>query len=300
MECIGSILRQKYTNYEILIIDDGSTDDSENLIKSMNHPKIRYYKNTRNMGIVPSLNRGLRLAKGEYIARMDADDVMVGNRLEEQINFLDKNKDYGMVGGNYQVINELGIYHETINTRTDPEFLRLGLLFRNQFHHSAVTMRTEIAKKLKYSNKFRYCEDFELWTRFAEVSKVSNISSVHLSYRWHENNSCSKNQPILKKSVLSLLSRELDKVGVQHTTAELMIHGFVCFGVGGFIFKDSKRLDELRNWYSKLFATKVLTDQYSSDWLLSFQREILKAYCGIDYGSFEASIQNNNIEILST
>jgi glycosyltransferase involved in cell wall biosynthesis len=79
---LQSVLSQKYADYEILIIDDGSTDNTEELIKKLDNKRIRYYKNESNMGIVASLNRGLDLAKGRYIARMDADDLMLGDRLQ--------------------------------------------------------------------------------------------------------------------------------------------------------------------------------------------------------------------------
>lgn len=298
LECLGSVLRQNYTDFEILIIDDGSTDGTETLIRSLGHPKIRYYKNRRNLGIVASLNKGLRLAKGEYISRMDADDLMIGNRLEEQIKFLEHNKEYGLVGGSYQIMDGNGTYHETVHARTDPDFLSLALIFRNQFHHAAITMRTEIARKLKYSSKFNYCEDHELWIRFAEISKVANLPGIHLSYRWHEDNSCNKNQSILKKSILTLLSRELDKLGVEHTTDELMIHGSVCFGLGGFMFKDDKRLEELKAWYRKLFASRVLADRYKKEWLESFQIEILKSYCGIQTQPNETI--NENVRLIDS
>lgn len=95
-ETIESVRRQKYEDYEILIIDDGSTDDTEEI--SSHEKDIRYYKSKTNKGIAASCNIGLDLSKGEYIARMDADDVMFGNRLEDQVRFLDNNKDYGPVG----------------------------------------------------------------------------------------------------------------------------------------------------------------------------------------------------------
>ncbi|WP_145856928.1 glycosyltransferase family 2 protein [Pedobacter suwonensis] len=282
LECLGSILRQNYDDYEILLIDDGSTDQTEKIIRSLEITNLRYYQNKSNLGIVPTLNRGLKLAKGKYIARMDADDVMLGNRLTEQIEFLENNPDFGMIGGSYQIMDGSGIYRDTVHTRNDPDFLKLSLMFRNQFHHAAITMRAEIAKELKYSTKFPYCEDHELWIRFSEVSKVNNLKGIYLSYRWHVNNSCSKNQATLKTSVLSLMSRELDKITVEHNARELMLHGSVCFGMGNFKFRDTVSVAELKKWYDKIFTSTILKQQYSSEWLENFRKEILKSYCGIN------------------
>jgi glycosyltransferase involved in cell wall biosynthesis len=136
-EAIESIRRQKYVDYEILIIDDGSTDDTEEVLS---HEKdIRYYKNETNKGIAASCNLGLDLSKGEYIARMDADDVMFGNRLEDQVRFLDNNKDYGLVGGWYHVIDAKGNMVRSMTNHSDSDFLKLMLLFRNQFAQPSIT-----------------------------------------------------------------------------------------------------------------------------------------------------------------
>jgi glycosyltransferase involved in cell wall biosynthesis len=282
-ECLGSIAMQSYSNYEILIIDDGSTDNTEQIVKSMRLPQIRYYRNSHNVGIVRSLNKGLKLSRGKYIARMDADDIMLGNRLEEQVSFLEQNLDYGMVGGSYQIIDSSGAHRDTVHVKTDPAFLRLAILFRNQFHHATITMRANIAQQLKYSEKFPYCEDHELWFRFSEVSKTTNLSGIYLSYRWHQDNSCSKNQRILKTSVLALISRELDKINVRHSVRELMLHGFICFGMTVFKFKDKDGLAELLKWYDKIFDSKVLVKRYTKEWLSDFRSEMLKSYFGIQY-----------------
>lgn len=148
------MLSQEYADYEILIIDDGSTDNTEELVKILDDKRIRYYKNESNIGIVASLNRGLDLAEGKYIARMDADDLMLGNRLQSQVNFLEKNKNYGMVGCWYHTIDENGKIIQTRKTLADNDTLRMSLIFRNQFAHSSITMRTEIARKLRYARNF--------------------------------------------------------------------------------------------------------------------------------------------------
>ena len=91
LEAIESILNQTYTNFEFLIINDGSTDSTEEIILSYSDQRIRYIKNEQNLKLIASLNKGLDLAKGKYIARMDADDISLPDRLEKQVNFLERN-----------------------------------------------------------------------------------------------------------------------------------------------------------------------------------------------------------------
>ncbi|WP_170982783.1 glycosyltransferase family 2 protein [Dyadobacter frigoris] len=271
---LQSVLSQKYTDYEILIIDDGSTDNTEELVKTLDNKRIRYYKNESNMGIVASLNRGLDLAKGKYIARMDADDLMLGDRLQSQVDFLEKNKNYGMVGCWYHTIDENGWIIHTRKTLTDHDTLRMSLIFRNQFAHSSVTMRTEIARKLRYDPEFQYCEDHDLWIRFSEVCKVTNLSILGLSYRWYSDNSCNRHQRDLKIRVLSLLSRELEKLDIIHSVEELKLHAAICFGLAGPFLSEAIKKEGLDQWICKILNSPVLNKRYGAKWLNDFHKKI--------------------------
>ena len=278
---VKSVLAQKYTDYELLILDDGSTDNTEEIVSKISDSRIVYLKNSSNKGIVYTLNKGIDLAKGEYIARMDADDIVLGNRLQVQTDFLSKNPDYGIVGGWYQVTNENGKIIDTVEGVTNCSSAQLGLLFRNQFAHSVVTMRTDLAKQLKYDPEFQYCEDYDLWVRFAEVSKVTNLPAYYLSYRWYSENSCNRKQKELKQAMLNLFSRELDKIDVEHTAEELMLHAAVCFGMANKLFNDPVKHKALRQWHNKVFGSPVLNQRYDKDRLLHFRKNILGKCCGI-------------------
>ena len=278
---VKSVLAQKYTDYELLILDDGSTDNTEEIVSKISDSRIVYLKNSSNKGIVYTLNKGIDLAKGEYIARLDADDIVLGNRLQVQTDFLSKNPDYGIVGGWYQVTNENGKIIDTVEGVTNCSSAQLGLLFRNQFAHSVVTMRTDLAKQLKYDPEFQYCEDYDLWVRFAEVSKVTNLPAYYLSYRWYSENSCNRKQKELKQAMLDLLSRELDKIEVEHTAEELMLHAAVCFGMANKLFNDPVKHKALRQWHNKVFGSPVLNQRYDKDRLLHFRKNILGKCCGI-------------------
>ena len=108
-DSIQSILDQSLTNFEFIIIDDKSVDDSAKIITSFSDPRIRHIRNQTNLGLAASLNKGIKLAKGEYIARMDADDISLPNRLEIQANYLDFHPDISVVGSYVQTFNEKGL-----------------------------------------------------------------------------------------------------------------------------------------------------------------------------------------------
>lgn len=278
-EAINGVLSQGYTDYELLIIDDGSTDNTEDIITSINDERIVYHKNSSNRGIVDSLNYGLEFARGKYIARMDADDILVGNRLHDQVNFLNNNPEYCMVGGWYQLISQEGKLKKSLKTEEKSEKIQLGLLFRNQFAHPAVTMRTEIARQLLYSNEYPCVEDYDLWCRMAEVGKTTNLPYLYLSYRWHNTNTCSTKQKELKSSVVALLSRELDKYKIEYTIEELSLHAAICFNYGFRYFNSNERMFKLYAWLDKILTSPLIVTRFGEIFARSFKDYILKNYC---------------------
>lgn len=172
--------------------------------------------------------------------------------------FLEKNPDYGIVGGWYHIIDDKGLLKKTMTPHTSNEQIKLGLLFRNQFAQPTVTGRTELFKGLKYDISFKCAEDYDLWIRFAQVSKVANLPHIYLSYRWHENNTCNTKQTELRLFILNLFSRELDKLQISYDEHELMLHLAVSFGMGQYLIKDDLKKQRLLNWYNKVFSS--LTD----------------------------------------
>ena len=274
-QALNSILNQEYGDYELLIIDDGSDDKTTEIIQGIADKRIVFLKNSKNIGIVKTLNKGIRLAKGKYIARMDADDTMMGNRLKEQIDFLENNIDYGLVGGWYQITNEEGVILNSLKTTLNHEDIKLGLLFTNQFAHSAVTMRTNLVKRLKYKQDFIYTEDYDLWCRMAEISKVANLPKFHLSYRWYPGNTCNLKQKELKSKVVKLLSRELDKYEIAHSTSELMIHAAICFGYRKKYFNCDERIQELNDWLDKVFSAPKVKALHHPFGILKFRHQVI-------------------------
>jgi glycosyltransferase involved in cell wall biosynthesis len=275
-QALESVLQQPYTDYELIVVDDGSTDETEKVVKSIIDSRIIYIKNPQNLGISAASNIGLNLAKGKYIARMDADDIIIGNRLSDQIAFLESNPKYGMVGGWYKMMDEKGFIIREVKPLTNNIDLQPALLFRNQFAQSAVTMRSDIAKRLMYNESLPNCEDHDLWIRIAKESKIANLPEYYLQYRWHKNNTCNTHQKSLQQSLISIYSKELTNFKIKHTAHQLMLHAAVSFGVTLQILKTKEQYTDLKDWHNKIFSSKLFIKRFENCNLDNFRLNILE------------------------
>ncbi len=184
-EAIRSILGQTFTDFEFLIIDDGSTDESVAIIQEFHDPRIRLFHNGTNLGLVASLNRGLKLARGEYIARMDADDISLPHRLERQITFMDSATDIGVSGA---WMESFGSGLSTVwSSPLRHEEIVCKLLFESALFHPTVIIRRLPFQNLGlfYDPEFPHAEDYELWCRCSYQIRLANIGEVLLRYRLH-------------------------------------------------------------------------------------------------------------------
>lgn len=185
-EAIQSILDQTYTNFELIIINDGSTDDSEKLIKSYTDQRICYIFQ-QNTGLAGALNTGLKAAKGKYIARQDQDDISLRERLQKQVEFLESHPDINLLGTRATVFTDDQKEMKMHDHAIEPAILRFDLLFDNPFVHSSVMFRkTAIDSIGLYNTDRSYYEDFELWSRFAFHGRVANLRDALVRYRHHD------------------------------------------------------------------------------------------------------------------
>ena len=175
-EAIDSILNQTFNDFEFLIINDGSIDSSRKIILSYDDPRIRFIDNEKNIGITCSLNKGLQLAKGEYIARQDADDISFPERLEKQVVFLDTYENVGLVGSSPILIDADGNKIKMLKVRTDSKEIKESLFRTNQFIHGSVIFRNKCIEQIgSYREAVKFCEDYDLWLRISESWDVANI-----------------------------------------------------------------------------------------------------------------------------
>ena len=184
-EAINSVLNQSFKDFELIIINDGSTDGSVAVIEKFNDFQIRFLQQ-ENQGLAATLNRAIALSDGKYIARQDQDDISFPLRLEKQVTFLEANPDVGMVGTGAEIWVGNDKTDRRLEHATDDALIKFGLLFNNLFVHSSVMIRRSVIEKVGgYSeDKSRQPpEDYELWSRVAREFKLANLPEVLMAYR---------------------------------------------------------------------------------------------------------------------
>lgn len=213
-EAINSILNQTFTDFEFLIIDDGSKDKTEGIIRSYTDPRIRLLTNKKNQGVVHSLNKGIESAKGKYIARMDADDLSMPERLNDEVNFLEKNPDHSLVGTMRYTMNDKRQIKSLAFAVFDNEDIQLYLAFGNIFTHGSVMIRKSVLldNDLRYNLKAKHFEDFDLWIKIANISKVANLSKPLYSWMHNPQGISSVNNQEMNRGSDFLTSQQLKTV----------------------------------------------------------------------------------------
>ena len=212
-EAINSVLNQTFKDFEFIIINDGSTDSTKNIILSYKDSRIRLIENKENIGLTKSLNKGLRVAKGEYIARVDVDDPSMPERFEKQVSFLDRHKDMAVVGSWTQVINEETRKTYVLKNSCNPAIIKWAYIFKNQIVHSSSLFRKKAIKEAGYYNeRYKYAQDFDLWFRVSRKYKMANIPKVLTKHRIHSKSvtGIPETHKIQKQFVLEIISNNVN------------------------------------------------------------------------------------------
>lgn len=184
-EAIESILKQTYTNFELICIDDGSTDNTLSILKDYAAKDHRMVIVSReNRGLISTLNEGLSLAKYNYIARMDADDISMPSRLEKQISYLHAHKGVGVIGCSYTSVNQERNIIGLRRLWNINYILKATCIFGSPFAHPSVMFnKSVLGAELYYSPEYKHAEDYELWTRLQKITRFAALSEPLLEYR---------------------------------------------------------------------------------------------------------------------
>lgn len=228
---INSILNQTYSNFEFIIVDDASTDDSVEIIKSFNDPRIKLICNKQNLGLTRSLNKAFSICKGKYIARMDSDDVSFPKRFEKQLEFMENNKNTIVCGTWAEVIDEADnlrsweFKHETIE---DMDSYRIRLLFSNNpllLHPSAFFNRNLLLKyNISYDEQYEYAQDYQMWVNCSTHANCNTIQEYLLQYRTHRLAASESKRDMQDFYACQIIQKQLDSLHLTLTDETRPIH----------------------------------------------------------------------------
>lgn len=180
-----SILQQTFEDFEFLIIDDGSTDGTAELLDGLDDPRIRLYRNPANLGLTRSLNIGLDAARGSFIARMDGDDLSEPDRLDCQLRFMQDHPEVGLVGSSRTLIDEAGRTIAVATVVEDDLSIRHKSLLGNPFAHPSMMLRADLLRSrgLRYDESYQTAQDYDLWVRMLALTAGANLPRPLLRYR---------------------------------------------------------------------------------------------------------------------
>jgi glycosyltransferase involved in cell wall biosynthesis len=246
-EAVDSILNQTFSDFEFIIICDDPTNETRCILDKyqQNDSRMKIYYQERQ-GLVNSLNRGISLAKGEYIARMDADDVSLPTRFEKQVEFMDNNPEIGISGTWVKLIGKAPEF--VLKHPCDHETIQSSMLFFCTIAHPSVILRRETFCKngLCYNQDETYAEDYGLWVRAATVLRFANIPQLHLYYRMHDSNT---NVTIQKEVSGNIRLSQIRQLCINPTKVEFETHE----ALSCYIFESNKDfISNAKSWLEKL------------------------------------------------
>jgi glycosyltransferase involved in cell wall biosynthesis len=213
---VESVLNQSFQDFEFIIVDDASTDDTDDILQSVGDPHIRLFRNPENQGLTSSLTTGIAAAAGNYIARMDADDISLPQRLEKQIAFLDTHPNVVLMGCNCSIIDHQGRgLGKAVSLPDTDRSLREKLPEFNCFVHGSVMFRRTAFEQVGgYRVGFRDSQDYDLWLRMMEVGGLANSQEVLYKSRIHPDMKSVKH--LERQHAFYALAQELHQVRVNH------------------------------------------------------------------------------------
>ncbi len=258
-EAVASILNQTFTDFDFLIIDDGSTDGSSRFLNGLQDPRVRVIRHELNQGLTRSLKHGVELATGRYLARLDADDLTFADRLERQVAFLERNPDVVLLGGGCALIDEAGRVLSVLRQPGSDLEIRWTGLLTNPFVHSTVMVRRQVLQEhgLNYDESFQTTQDYDLWSRLLRHGRGANLDSPLIWYRLRAGVTSKRREQQLAYAV-----------SIAHRTIGEELPGFAL---------ERKQVEAL---FRTIFQVEALDRAALSDWAsrIGLYRRVLTAF----------------------
>lgn len=222
-ETIESVLSQTFTDFEFIILDNGSSDKSSDIINSYKDDRIKFIQNEKNLGLAESLNKGLMISQGEYIARIDADDVCYPDRFEKQVRYLDIYQDICLCSGRYTTLIGTKDIKTRVSEGLNPSQMRFIQFFINQVSHSTVMMRKDMLNKynLNYNVDYPGAQDYGLWMEMIRYKEIVILKDNLIKYRIHDTN-YSKNIKMMKDDVCRIQEKAFRFINLPENKKSLL------------------------------------------------------------------------------
>lgn len=278
MAAIDSALNQTYEQFELILINDASTDRSKKICLSQTDERVRFIDNPHNMGVLRSRNIALAHSKGDYIAWLDSDDLAMPDRLRKQVAFLEANPGYSMCGSWYHEIDGDDERIRSCYLPTKDADLRSYLLLANGFCNSSSMVRGNLMRQLKFSEDFEVAEDYDLWYRISKSGKLANLPEFLTEYRVHGNNISIRKKELMFNMVQKLAKQMLSDAGIQFTQAELDIHSRLMNFEGAY-FNSAVKLKCLEDWIMHLYRQLIHKESYTNKILFGMLAERWQVVC---------------------
>ena len=222
---VASILAQTFADFELLVIDDGSSDRSGEVTQHTQDRRVRLLRHERNLGVAKTRNAGIDAARGQYLAFLDSDDIAQPTRLAKQAAFLDRHLDHAAVGAWVDWMDEDGRPLGRIKRRpVAPSDVAALRLFRQGIENTASMARTAILRDYRHDESFTVSEDFEIWARIAAQHAIANLPEVLVRRRTHTQQISKGKDEQTRQFRQAIYARQLQALGIPHTESDLVRH----------------------------------------------------------------------------
>lgn len=288
-EALDSICCQTYQDIEILAVDDGSSDRSRAIVERFANEdsRFRLLTNKYSKGIVGALNTGLDGARGEFVARMDADDVALQNRLASQVRFLELHPEIGLCGS---FVRTFGTTTPTTwALPTHHEDIKVTMLFHGAIAHPSVMLRRAEFERanLRYDQSFLFAEDLELWERASQIVRLSNLPRILMRYRVHEAGVTATRRSVQLSRTEQILRRAVSRLGVEPTEEEWRAHLEIA---NHNPISSEDQLATTRHWFDRLIAANNNALVYDPHALHNFLQSKLSTFRSMPITASQSNI----------
>lgn len=258
---VDSILRQHYTNIELVIVNDASTDDTRQIIMGYNDSRIRYFENTENIGIVRTRNICIGHTRGKYIALLDHDDIAKPHRLLKQVEYMEHNLCCGICGTYAEIIDSQGRIFRRRKAPLHDREIRTQILFVNCFVNSGVMIRADKLRHDHYNVEYDRIEDYYFIYQVSKSATLAVIPDYAIQYRMHQSN-----ESLLRSGTMRYLKMKMDleimaELGINFSDREIELHSNLFSGNFTF-FSDAGTVNELEDWLIKMYNYLKEKKQY--------------------------------------